>query len=84
MLRFFRKKQKLLLALFLVVQLFVTSAIPAQAGLFGGGPSIPSASSVMSDIEKRFHLDTGALQNQGEQHGLLNQKMGPWATLSGL
>ena len=74
MLRFFRKKQKLLLALFLVMQLFVTSAIPAQAGLFGGGPSIPSASGVMSDIQKRFHLDTGALQNQGENLNVANNK----------
>ncbi len=74
MLTLFRKKQKILLALFLVMQLFVTSAIPAQAGLFGGGPSIPSASSVMSDIEKRFHLDTGALQNQGENFNVTNNK----------
>jgi len=58
------KKHNFFLTFILIVQFFITNALPALA--FFGGPSIPSASSVMSDIEKRYHLNSAALQNQGE------------------
>lgn len=65
--RFLCKKQKSFLAFFLILEFFVVSALPASAGLFGGGGmSIPSASSILSDMEQRYHLDVGAIQNQGE------------------
>ncbi|MFZ2187353.1 MAG: hypothetical protein WAV46_01870 [Candidatus Moraniibacteriota bacterium] len=65
--RRFRKIQKTTLTLLLVLEFFITSAFPAAAGLFGGGGvSIPSASSMASDLEHRYHLDLGNLQSQGE------------------
>ncbi len=74
MMSFLRKKQKLFLSSILVLELLFSSALPASAGLFGGGPSIPSASSVFSDMEKRYHLDTGTIQNQGESFNVSDTK----------
>lgn len=68
-----QKKQKPFLILFAVLQLFVMNSAPAFA-LFGGGPSIPSASSIMSDVERRYHLDTSTLQDQGEMMNVSSNK----------
>lgn len=62
--KLFQKKQTSFLTFLVIAQLFVMNIAPALA-LFGG-PSIPSPSGIMSDIEKRYHLDPAALQNQGE------------------
>ncbi len=74
MMRFLYKKRRLLLSGFLVAELLFSSALPASAGLFGGGMSIPSASSVFSDMEKRYHLDTGSLRGQGESFNVAGNK----------
>lgn len=73
MMGFFRKKQKAFWGGLLLLQLFVMSASPASAALFGG-PSIPSPSSVFSDMERRYHLDLGSLQNQGESFNTADNK----------
>lgn len=73
MIAFLRKKQKAFLSGFLLLQLFVASASPASAGLFGG-PSIPSSSSMLSGMEKRYHLDVGSIQNQGESFNTADTK----------
>ncbi len=81
MLPFFRRKQKFFFAFIIVVQMFVTATLPVQAGLFGG-PSIPSTSGVVSDIQKQFHLDTGSLQSQGENFNVAdNKKLTPEVSL---
>ncbi|MBP9727919.1 MAG: hypothetical protein KBD27_00915 [Candidatus Moranbacteria bacterium] len=65
MTRLFGKKLKIVFSLFLIVHLFVATAAPAAAGLFSG-PKIPSATSIMTSAEKRYHIDTEAMQNMGE------------------
>lgn len=74
--RFSFRNKKSLLALFLVVGFFVVSALSASAGLFGGGGgmSIPSASSIMSDMEQRYHLNLGSIQNMSEELNVTNNK----------
>jgi hypothetical protein len=59
----------------LVLELFVTSAFSASAGIFVDNmPSIPSANQVMGDIEQRYHMDQGSLQNQGEMMNVNGKK----------
>lgn len=70
--RFYNKKQNMFFTLVLVFELFITSAFSASAGLFG--VSLPSASSIMSDMEQRYHLDPAALQNQGEMMNVSGTK----------
>ncbi len=73
MIGFFRKKQKVLLNVLVLLHFFVMSTLPASAGLFSG-PKIPSPSSVFSDMEKRYHLDTGSIQSQGESFNTADNK----------
>jgi len=68
-----QKKQKSLVFLLVVAQLFTFDITPVFSG-FMGGPSIPSASSMLSDMERRYHLDTGAIQNQGESMNVASGK----------
>ncbi|MDO8566415.1 MAG: hypothetical protein Q7S04_04535 [Candidatus Moranbacteria bacterium] len=72
--RFSRKKQTAFLSFFLILEFFVVSALPASAGLFGGGGSMPSASSMLSEMEQRYHLNLGAIQNQGEGFNVSGDK----------
>ncbi|MDP2837684.1 MAG: hypothetical protein Q8O53_00195, partial [Candidatus Moranbacteria bacterium] len=69
----FRKKNKIVGSAFLALQLLVSSALPASAGLFGG-PKIPTAASVLSAVEQRYHLDVGSIQNQGEMLNVADGK----------
>ncbi len=58
-----KPKHKILALLLFVSQLVFLAPLPAQA-LFG--VSIPSASQIASDVEKRYHVDLGNAQDQGE------------------
>lgn len=62
----FRKKLKIFFSTLLIVELFAVNIAPASAGLFGGGPKIPSPESFFSSAESRYHIDPEAMQNQGE------------------
>ncbi len=73
MMRWSQKKYKIFFSALLLIPLFLGSASPASAGLFGG-PSIPSASSMLSQMEKRYHLDVGSIQNQGESFNTADTK----------
>lgn len=65
--RLFRKIQKTTLVTLLLFEFFVTSAFPVSAGLFSGVKiKIPTPSQVASELERRYNLDLGALQNQGQ------------------
>ncbi len=68
-----RKKINKILSVLLLCFLVGGNTPIASAGLFGG-PSIPSASSILSDMEKRYHLDTGSIQNQGESLNVADNK----------
>lgn len=61
----FHKKLKMFLSVTLVMQLFIVNVAPVSAGLFST-PKVPSAESMFSSAEQRYHLDPQALQNQGE------------------
>ncbi len=73
MMRFGQRQLKKISSLFLALMLLLGNALPASAGLFSG-PKIPSASSVFSDMEKRYHLDTESLQTQGEGMNVASNK----------
>lgn len=73
MMSLLQKKQKLFLSSILVLELLFSSALPASAGLFSK-PSVPSPSSVFSDMEKRYHLDTGTIQNFSEGFNVSDNK----------
>lgn len=73
MTRYWQKQLKKIGSVFLAAMLLLGNALPASAGLFSG-PSIPSASSVFSDMEKRYHLDTEAIQTQGEGMNVASNK----------
>jgi hypothetical protein len=60
----FSLKQKLFTLTLLASQLFFVVAAPAEA-LFGG-LKIPSASSIATDLEKRYNLDLENIQDQGQ------------------
>lgn len=69
--RFSRKKQKAfnrVSSLTLLVGLFLTSAMPAL------GVKLPSVSSVAAQLEKRYHLNLGSIQNQGEVFNVADDK----------
>ncbi|QQR78446.1 MAG: hypothetical protein IPJ68_05215 [Candidatus Moraniibacteriota bacterium] len=74
----FRKHKKILqlARLLMSLELFIVSVLPASAGLFGGSPSIkiPSPSEAAADIERRYHVNTGAVQEQGETMNVANAK----------
>lgn len=72
--RSFRKTQKATFAVFLLIEFFFTSAFPVSAGLFGGGVDIPSASSIASDLEKRYNLNLGSIQDQAQTFNVGNNK----------
>ena len=64
------------------VELFLVSVLPASAGLFGGGGGggikMPSISQSASELEQRYHINTGAIQEQGETMNVVNaKKMAP-------
>src|SRR3989344_7369710 len=74
------KKIKTCLSLILMIGLFTINSLPAQAGLFGGGGriKIPSASQVASELESRYHVNLGNIQEQGENFNVMeNKKQGP-------
>lgn len=54
------------------LQIFLSSALPAEA-LFSR-PRVPSASSQAADIERRYHIDTGSVQDQGESLNVADSK----------
>jgi len=60
-------------SLFLVLEFFVASALPAIA-LFGGGFSIPSASQMAAELENRYHLNLGSIRDQGEGFNVAGNK----------
>ena len=67
--------------MFLAVMLLLGNALPASAGLFSG-PKIPTTSSILSDMEKRYHLDAESIQTQGEgMNGASNKQPVPQLTL---
>lgn len=71
------KKQKVakrVSGLMLIASLFLTNATPAFAGLFGGGAKMPSASSIAASMEKRYHLNLGSIQNEGELFNVSDNK----------
>lgn len=74
--RLLRKTQKSAFAILLIFEFFITSAFPASAGLFGGGGgiSIPSTSQIASELERRYNLDLGAIQNQGQLFNVSDNK----------
>ena len=60
-------------SLFLVLEFFVASTLPASA-LFGGSFSIPSASQMAAELENRYHLNLDSIQNQGESFNVAGNK----------
>jgi len=70
--KFLPKKYKPVLAFFIILQLFVLDIAPAFA-LFGA-PSVPSASKILSDMEKRYHLNVESIQEQGENMNVASSK----------
>ncbi|MBI2439462.1 MAG: hypothetical protein HYV45_02590 [Candidatus Moranbacteria bacterium] len=72
----FLKKQNFFFSLFLMSALLIEPMAPVLAF------KMPSASSMAGDIEKRYHLDLGAIQNQGEEFNTSgNKKMTPEVSL---
>lgn len=70
--RFNRKKQNTFFIVVLVVQFFASNVFT----VFALGPSInlPSPTQVMQEIESRYHLNQGALQNEGETNNVVSNK----------
>lgn len=64
-----------LVHLFLLVSLVIPSTLPVQAGLFSG-PSVkvPSSSDFATDMERRYHINTESVQDQGETLNVTNNK----------
>ncbi len=54
------------------VQIFLSSALPANA-LFSK-PKVPSPSQQAAEIERRYHVDTGSVQEQGESLNVADSK----------
>ncbi|MFZ1626817.1 MAG: hypothetical protein WAT81_03390 [Candidatus Moraniibacteriota bacterium] len=67
-----QKKWFRLVSVLMGLQVFFSSALPASA--FFGSPSIPSASESAADIERRYHIDTGSVQDQGESLNVADSK----------
>ncbi len=75
-----RKKQFQLISVLMSLQIFFTSALPAEA-LFSR-PRVPSASQSASELEARYHINTGAVQEQGESLNVAdNKKVTPEVSL---
>lgn len=71
------KLKKIFLSLAVAFELFALTAAPVLA------ISIPSASSIASDLEKRYHLNTQSLQNYGENSNVAdNKKVAPQVLLT--
>lgn len=71
----------MIVSVLLAIELTLSSALPAMAS-FLSPPKIPSPSSMLSDMEKRYHIDTESLQNQGETLNVAdNKKPAPEVTL---
>lgn len=64
--KFYNKISIIFLAIFLVWKFFVASTFPALACW--------SVSCVASELEKRYHLNLGSIQNQGESFNVSDQK----------
>jgi hypothetical protein len=60
----------------LVVAVFAGPFVPfAHAGLFGGGGiSIPSPSQIAGELENRYHINVGSIQDQSETFNVAGQK----------
>ena len=50
--------------------------VPATA-LFGGKPKIPSATQVAKELEQRYHIDQGSMQEMGESFNVSGNKKTP-------
>lgn len=66
------KKWFRILSVVVGLQIFFSSALPASA-LFSR-PRIPSPSQSAGDFERRYHIDRGAVQDQGESLNVADQK----------
>ena len=66
--RLFHKKQKSALAFFLILELFALTVLPASAA------KKPSVSSIAAQLEARYHLNLGSIQNQGESFNVSDDK----------
>ena len=76
-----RKKLARVLSGVLAVQLVFLYTTPVSAGLFSG-PKLPSTSSMFSDMEDRYHLDTESIQTQAESFNVGdNKKLVPEVSL---
>lgn len=72
--RSFYKTSKLILIVFLALELFVFNILPVLA--------FPSASSIAAELERRYHLNLESMQNQGEFFNVSDQKkIAPEVTL---
>ncbi len=77
----FRRKFTRILSSVLAVQLVFLNIAPASAGLFSG-PKLPSTSSMFSDMEDRYHLDSESIQTQAESFNVGdNKKLVPEVSL---
>lgn len=56
----------------IVVMLGLAPATPAFALL--GSVKVPSASQILSDVERRYNIDTNAVREQGQQFNVSDQK----------
>jgi hypothetical protein len=72
--RLLRKTQKTAFVSILVLELFITSAFPASAGLFGGSVKVPSASTMATELERRYNFDLGAIQQQAQSFNVADNK----------
>ncbi len=77
----FRRKLARILSGVLAVQVVFLNIAPASAGLFSG-PKLPSTSSMFSDMEDRYHLDSESIQTQAESFNVGdNKKLVPEVSL---
>lgn len=77
----FRRKLARAFSSVLAVQLVFLSIAPASAGLFSG-PKMPSTSSMFSDMEDRYHLDSESIRTQAESFNVGdNKKLVPEVSL---
>jgi hypothetical protein len=66
------KKWFRVLSILVGVQVFFSSALPAEA-LFSK-PKVPSPSQQAAEIERRYHVDAGSVQDQGESLNVADSK----------
>lgn len=79
----FTKYRSSLLRLSLVASLLLPSAAPLQAGLFSlPSAPMPNANGLLSDTEKRYHINTESVQDQSETMNVFdNKKLTPEVSL---